>query len=179
MLLFTGSNLDKKTESVEVKKETESEQMVLVEPKQEFIEEDDTNSEHFDDCHNSSTEAPETEYDGRPVSGYYQHPIVERGNPCCFVFPLRKKKIKKSSLMKRLFFSGVPVPLLMCKTSLSESDAPEPGWMPPMASPGSSDHSSHFGNHEGTPDSQCRTCSQDLPCPTCTKKYKSRYALNR
>lgn len=131
------------------------EQILLVEPKQELMEEDDTNSDQYDDGHTQGSESltsePESVYDGRPVT-YFQHPIVDR---------------------------GVPVPLLMCKTSLSEPDSSEPGWALPVPSAIIHDHPPQLASLDNSQDLQCRTCSQDLPCPTCTKKYKSRYALNR
>ncbi|KAK6642948.1 hypothetical protein RUM43_004450 [Polyplax serrata] len=157
----TENHSDRQTadeEDENIKKEDEGlERIVLVEPKQEIAEDDEPNSEDFDGIHNSSNEGLVGEgdslYDGRTPANFYQSPVVDR---------------------------GVPVPLLMCRTSLSEPDSVEPNWMPQVGRNSKSDHTSQMNaNETKAQDLQCRTCAQDLPCPTCTKKYKSRYALNR
>lgn len=54
-----------------------------IEPKEEIIEEDDTNSENYEKSHTPGMEGCVSEsdsgYDNRPIPNYYHHPAVETG----------------------------------------------------------------------------------------------------
>ncbi|EEB14810.1 BTB domain transcription factor, putative [Pediculus humanus corporis] len=165
------NHLDKPNDD-KIKKEIDPGQILLVEPKQEITEEDE--EEEDDDGEGEGEETNNCEdgfghvnvtgdtinsdtdsiYDGRPLNNFYQQPVVDR---------------------------GIPVPLLMCRTSLSEPETVEPDWMSHISNNHAPSEPSPHTNSSSSDvkDLQCRSCAQELPCPTCTKKYKSRYALNR